>query len=814
MNLKTFFCLSAAFIALPCFSASPVTAETYTAHHIPWSGYWWPYSSGGLVTGAGYYGSPAPIEKYELLEESSYPGELSRYYRDYYYDPAAPDWYGHCNSWALAAISEHLDIMPSSEENIVFRVGDKKGLLTLAHEKDLVELGDGASAAVFHYWLLYYLKDRQQGFVADLDPGEERWNYPIYQVAIQSNRVGGTEEISATIYYATDNVHPDFIGAKKIQKTYTYTLQLDSQDNIISGAWTNDSIIDHPDRLMFPKAFLSVSPLLDYQEVLRIAQSRDDHLENGDQLVSLPPGKYNLTLLDVDRYQLVCNAGDTVELAVEKVVGSPLAMTAVLIDGSGAVVDNVEFAGEGSVVWQFAAANPPYELELSQADYSAPNIYSLAVDLDKTANYHFPFLPKNGMWSGFALTNPSDSPVEQVMLTTNDESGRPLHTLLGPETLNGGEKKVFLFSALPWRQHELAQTSSLTLRADGEVEVLNLFGSTTQLASQVQKINGSSQLIFPETIPELDPRRSLAATIINESFTGAQVDIAVFSASGILLSQRSVNLEGREQLNIKPGVAPFYSLPDGGWLKATTPSGNILCGFYYLNGPDQAEGMFTLPADSETKVIPHIPPPGNWFTTVTLINPNGSANRIVLHPVKGGGDQTHDLVVNLKPFEKKNIELQDLFGFAPGNPLYHSIVEIYAEKDFAGFYTYQSASKTDKAKYPLISTAMLDSELVMPHNPGANGYWWTGVGVFNPMGSIRNIEVLPYGKQGQLLAAQKKNFQLAGGEYKVFTLNGLFGDIAADISFIKCRPLGDNDTIGGFYLYGGNGEKMLGGAVM
>ncbi len=69
------------------FWADTVCAEIYEADTIPWSGYWWPARSGGLATGKGYNGHPAPLEKYELLTAGESGGPLVHWYLDYYYTP-------------------------------------------------------------------------------------------------------------------------------------------------------------------------------------------------------------------------------------------------------------------------------------------------------------------------------------------------------------------------------------------------------------------------------------------------------------------------------------------------------------------------------------------------------------------------------------------------------------------------------------------------------------------------------------------------------------------------------------------------------
>ena len=152
-------------------------AETHEASSRPWSGYWWPDTQGGLGTGQDYRSSPAPLEKYDLLTTGASSGTALSAYLDTHYNPDTTAWFGLCAYWARAACYEHIDVFPSSENNIIFRVGDKKGLLTLAHNSDVLDLADGSAPEEFHFWLLKYIKDQGKAFVADLDAGEQVWSY-------------------------------------------------------------------------------------------------------------------------------------------------------------------------------------------------------------------------------------------------------------------------------------------------------------------------------------------------------------------------------------------------------------------------------------------------------------------------------------------------------------------------------------------------------------------------------------------------------------------------------------------------------------
>ena len=87
--------------------------------------------------------------------------------------------------------------------------------------------------------------------MADLDPGEEVWSYPIYKYEMQTSRSGNVESVRVRVYYADDVVKPDYRGTQVRTDDYTYDLFLDGAGAITGGQWTGASIADHPDLLSF-----------------------------------------------------------------------------------------------------------------------------------------------------------------------------------------------------------------------------------------------------------------------------------------------------------------------------------------------------------------------------------------------------------------------------------------------------------------------------------------------------------------------------------------------------------------------------------
>jgi hypothetical protein len=791
-------------------------AETHEASFRPWSGYWWPYTQGGLGTGLDYRGRPAPLEKYNLLTRGVTSGEALTWYLDAHYDPAAPNWYGLCAYWARAAAYEHVDIFPSSEDNIVFRVGDKKGLLTLAHNSDILDLANGSMPEEFHFWLLNYIKDQKKAFVADLDAGEEVWSYPVYKYEMQSSRIGNIESFRVRIYFADDFVEPDYRGTQVRWADYTYDLFLDGTGAITGGQWTGNSITDHPDLLSFSLDVRAIFPGLDYAEIVRLAASKDDFLENGSETVEIGPGTYNLTLLDEDVYTISTTPGDILSVQITKAPGSSQNIDAVLVDRNGTEVQRAIVSTTSPMNILMTSAAPPYIIRLSQSDYTDPNIYILQADVKRSYNQEIPYIPKGSEVSGFALTNPGSAAVDKVTLISRNEEGNPTRTVLGPLRLEPGEKRIFLFNDLPVRRHELPETTRLTLTADGPVDLLNLIGAGERfLTTFVQGDARGTRLVIPDTAPPMTPGVRMFGGVRNESFEETRVTLRLYSGAGLPLKEVSEPIAARGWFSIKPGFDPFYSMPKSGWIEILGSGAQTLSGFQYMSDSSGVETLFALPVGSSKKIVPHIPEPGYWRTRVTLINTNDTENNVKLHLALAGADGGEDLDILLAPHEKKVLDLQDRFGKREGEPLYHSILEITGRFPIVGYVTYSTLNGKDNASYPLLDETYFKSTLSLPHYPGNDGIWRTGAVVCNPSSFGVTVMIEPYDHGGNLLEGHVLSVNLDAGAYDVFEVASRFGEAAAaEISFIKFRTEGDSGAIGGFYLYSDRGNHIVSGANM
>ena len=794
------------------------------ASPVPWSGYWWPLKYGGLATGIGYRGHPAPLEKYLLLTTGKTSGNAidgKGGYKEYYYNPDAEGWWGLCPYFSWAAVTESYSILPSSENNIIFRVGDKKGLLTLCHDDwSGIIFASGETPVEFHFGLLDYIGDRHKAFTADLDAGPEVWYFPIYHYEMESTRSGQTDHVSVTILYASDSVPPDYIGTSARQKQYTYDLFLDAQGNITGGEWTGVSVDDHPETLTFSEVTGALNPYLDCEKIREIARAQDDFLEMPDNASArLLPGTYNLVLLNEDTYIVPGKPGDEVALNFIKDDSSSQDMNIEILDNDGVQVRQHRMIQYGPPVsFLLPMENPPYTVVITQADYEAdPNIYTLVMDVQAAFVHRVPYIPKNGPWSGFALTNGSDQRAAEVMLVTTGTDGHPLQTVLGPLELLPGEKNLFHFSSLPIREHESSETDSLMLISSQSVDMVNLFADTRgPMAGFAQIAPSGNRLIIPDIYDnELGNPLYMAGAVINESFVDAETTCKLYSAQGALISTVLQNIAARGKFYIRPGSSPFYNVSDGGWMEISVDNPKIaLSGYQYLRNKglqaDSLDTLFALSVASGSMYVQHVTPPdGQWQTLLTLINPNEDDNLVNIHPARGGVDKASDIQVALAPFEKQVIDISPDFGNPASAELERSILEITGSYPFTGYVAY-AAYNGDAVFYPLLNAEAFKTELIMPHAAYNNGRWYTGVGVCNPNSYPIRVLIVPYDKNGQVMIEAGEYSSLKPGAYEVFTVQEMFYGLAQDISFLKIRP-DDPDTalIGGFYLYGNAAAQNL-----
>lgn len=802
------FLIIFSFVVLPAVPGDAV-AETISgeAEFTPWSGYWWPYTDGALATGRFYYDSPSPTEKYDQFTTGNYPGSVTSWVSKRYYQPHAPYWYGLCFNWAMASIQENFEILPSTVNNMFFRVGDKKGLLTLLHDDDLVYSENGADPSVFHYWLLHYIGEKKQAFVADLTPGAEVWSYPIYRYEMDISRGPGKEMVTTTIYYADDFVEPDFIGTQVQKSVYKYELDLQG-DTVVGGKWLSFSENNHPERLAVPLQAGKECPDLEYDIVRYIAQTRDDELEFPEP-TEMAPGTHHLILMDEDRYLIDCDAGDGIHLDIEKVEGSEFDFSFRIEDQNGLEIKAGIISNENPVSLQFEANSPPYTLSFSQTDYSDPNFYRVLLDVKQRFSADFPVVPRSWEWCGIAVTNTSEKAASRVKIATYSEDGQPIQTLYEEDVLPAKGKFLRIFGQLPWREHEYKLADMIRVSADSDVQALFLSGQEDRRllgALYPEPENGEGG---PTVVPYLQSRYNYNGLsffeLMNPDFGEVTGDIQVFSSEGGNAQNETTTLSPqRGKGTFQAGERPFLDFPDGGWCRVFPDEGRSVRSLTVTKADGLAEAVFSLEGSRE-KFISHITPfQGLWKTEITLINLSSTENSLVFFHNGPDGPSEHPLVT-LGPNEKA---VFDMGEWASQNGLgrISRPSKIRAEFDFAGFVSFSSPqSGSDEAFLPLFENDDFGQILTVPHVAGNGGYWWTRVCLFNPNDDSVRVALTGY-KDGQ--AYLEREFFMEGSSTVIDSVGGLFGEINVALDFFEIE-VKSGLPIGGFFLFGNQEGKSL-----
>lgn len=212
----------------------------------PWASYWWPYGSNGIASGGYDSAGLSPADKYDLAYQASGrapvgPDKSAAQWERSFHSPSAYNfegWFGHCNGWAAAALLVPEPRAPKEIGGITFSVADQKALLSeswLEFSGDFIgtrtnEKGDVGSAAFwdivpaqFHLVLTNVMGKQKRGVVFDRYTGDQVWNQPLVAYNIDPVRredyLGPHPSfpdihrvnVSTTIYWSEDNVHPEAI---------------------------------------------------------------------------------------------------------------------------------------------------------------------------------------------------------------------------------------------------------------------------------------------------------------------------------------------------------------------------------------------------------------------------------------------------------------------------------------------------------------------------------------------------------------------------------------------------------------------------
>ncbi len=225
-------------------------------HQVPYSGYIYPDNSGGTIPimrkydRAFHQARPLAtafeewdVQAWKANEEVRGPLLGLRWGSRM----AVPDWSGHCNGWAAAAI-RHAEPQKNVVRNgVVFTPSEIKGLLAeLYLYNDVADLSGSdknINAGLLHAVLANWVGRGQHALGMEADPGEERWNYPVWAYNSDSvQRSPRQVEVKLNLGYLLDS-NREYDESPRIHrvKSFHYLLDLNSQGEIIGGRFHRNS---------------------------------------------------------------------------------------------------------------------------------------------------------------------------------------------------------------------------------------------------------------------------------------------------------------------------------------------------------------------------------------------------------------------------------------------------------------------------------------------------------------------------------------------------------------------------------------------
>jgi hypothetical protein len=158
-----------------------------------------------------------------------------------------PNWHGHCNGWAAAAIRHAEPQQSVSRNGVVFSPADIKGLLAeLYIYNDLADLSGSSGtiqAGLFHAVVTNWLGRGAHPLGMEADPGREKWNYPAYSFSSTARKRSARQvDVSLNLAYARET-QGEYQRSPRIQrvKYFHYRLDLNEQGEIVGGEYYSDS---------------------------------------------------------------------------------------------------------------------------------------------------------------------------------------------------------------------------------------------------------------------------------------------------------------------------------------------------------------------------------------------------------------------------------------------------------------------------------------------------------------------------------------------------------------------------------------------
>ena len=810
--------IAAALLALLlAFPLSAPAADTYEADYVPWSGYWWPFRQGGIVTGAAYRGHPSPLEKYDFVTSGTYRGEATAYGMRYYQNPFAKYWEGMCYCWAAAAILEEEPVNGGFYGETIFYVGDKKALLTVANDNAYtksIRLRT-ETPEEFHAVLEEYIRERGLPFIMDLGTDDEVWNYPVYKYETGYTEEGGTRHYTTKVYYVSDEVSPDYVGSRIAARTFYYYFTLEGS-RITGSGWEKGSAgVSSYDPVRD-----CLNPGIDYARVRDIVYTYDDRYEENDTFetaAAVPGGHLRLMSCNADFFKVFLGPGDRITAERVNGEGTPPREGQVIVQVYGPDPDRQRL---GTLLHQdvleltaYAAGHYYFEVLPVRPDYYSDTthyepVYDLYLSVRLGNTAYFPDDPGGSLGNGMAVLNP-DGTLGRVILATIDPAGRieEAHEFNGLDSQVRGTLADFGLGST--RGGYVRVDSDETLRG---LNALSEGKSVLYGANLLSQTGAVEQVSFPYSARSGGWKTFYG--LINTGDETEEVERRSFDSEGHPLRTDTVTLGPGQKL--ESNTKDLWVLPNspvrGNTMTAVTTSGRpSLLGYMKLSYESSSTGDTALvPLGREgagTRLFaPQVACNAYWRTKLLVMNSGAGDTRAVFRAYRADGWLLGEAGCLLKPGQNLVRDVPDIFpGVLPGEIASLEVTSREGEP-LTGCVLFSTNTGGQLAGVPLRVPAT-GPVLHLPH-VASLGPWGTGVAVLNPSDGATDVTMTLHDAGGAPLGAWTG--RLNPRERIAGTLKNLFGAALAEEARYVRISSGDTPLCGLYLIATGDGTRLMG----
>jgi len=784
-------------------SFSAAQGEIFEADYLPWSGYWWPYSSGTIVKG--FNGHLSPLEKYDLVTTGNKYGPARSYGMRYYYDPDAVSWGGMCYFWAAASILEPEPVHKGLYKDVIFDVGDKKALLTAAYDTTIYESYSVRKPEDFHQVLSEFIAHQKKPIIFDIGTDGEHWNFPVFKYETDYILEGSRRHYTTTIYYASDGVRPDYVGTLVKDTTYEYYFDLDG-DQVVDSGWEGDSKGNEPLKAFEPFAPAPRNKKYSYAEVRKIVKTDDDGFENNDRFYDaafLNTGSYDLLAIDDDFFAMDLRAGDRPRIKAVSAFGDELKFRwyspDLILLNEMDYLSEFEFTAfqEGTYYLSVVPDHPEDELE-----------YHLDIDLALAYQAFFPLEP-TGLWANGLSVSMLDAAGGRVFLSGINQDGTSRYSysdnMTGYSSILGTNSSLNLTEPDNGylRLDSDAYCMGLQIPTDGEYLMLG----TNLIADQ----NAGSEIFFPHMA-----RKNGWQTYFGLINTGNQDETVIrnaFDRDGHLVGSDTIELSPGQKIendarNIRALAAEAVSM------QALTASGNdCLVGYITFLNPFSARGraLISLNKNSEDNnslVIPHVLSGSGWWTGIAVMNTGIGNNEIYCSAYNSGGQEVSSKQYVLAEMGNLVIEAGNMFDDVPAEDIASIRILSLNDNSFSGLVIFGNKNKKQLAGMPIRPAN--ESMIYAPH-VAESGLWWTEIGLMNAGNEEDSVSITAFNAAGELIAERvhvlQPNQCLAGSVTHIFQEDL---QLCESIKYLKAESF-SGQPISGLYLIGSqDGNRLMG----